>query len=146
MAKKIFKFLLPVLTLLGLFIVLMVLSSAWDDDGCSCNKKDDHTVFISTNIIYFNKSGSPVSVVTRPLVFHDKAHVELDPLTGIYYNYISIPYDAQSYEFEKPTPIDLWVIDSNQGSHLVRLFVRREDCIQYPVIVVWDGTNLKAAI
>jgi len=149
MAKKIFKFLTPVLTILGLFIVLLVLSSVDDDDGC-CEEPNPNIEKVYTNIIYFNKSDRTVSIGTvllyksgRSVSFipddNNYDHLKLEPLTGMK----NVYRDLEFFE-SKATPT-FSVDDPVKGHVEVSIVTYKDKCEKLPILIVWDGSTLKAA-
>jgi hypothetical protein len=128
MIKQILRFLSPVLTILGLFTILLVLSSS-DDGGC-CNKEVILTR-TDVDIYFFNNSSLPVRM-NDLFTFQD-----MPPQSTYGFK------DDHSF-----TPEGFFEFRVYRDGELLGAFSFKTTyakCQKLPILVVWDGSNLKVA-
>lgn len=135
MKKQILRFLSPLLTILGLFTILLALSSSSEGfEGC-CGKKDE-TITIHTEFNFFNKDSLPIIIKINYFGGHT-----IQPQESCCFQdeINSYPEDAGRHAIQFSAHRDDQTLD------IVEFKTTSAKCQKLPILVVWDGTHLKVA-
>lgn len=129
MNKQILRFLSPALTILGLFTILLVLSSHTEESCCS-NYEDD--IVGSAEIYYFNKDSLPIFIRTNRGLLQ-----EIQPQATSSYR--------EEVTFNTYAILSFGALRNSQKLDEAFITTTWDKCKKLPILVVWDGTHLKVA-